>query len=75
MKSANTESATLRKVIREYANAVSKHGVGSAQANAVRKKHADDQEFLAYADALDRLKAALSGSRRGSRSGAKRKAS
>ena len=67
MQRRNVESATLQKVIREYANAVSKHGVGSSQADAVRARHADDQEFLAYADAFDRLKAALSGSRKGSR--------
>lgn len=44
-----------------YANAVGVHGPGSPETIAIREAHADNAEFLGYADALDRIKLNLRG--------------
>ncbi|MBW2561781.1 MAG: hypothetical protein JRE40_13130 [Deltaproteobacteria bacterium] len=43
-------------LIEEYADAVAIHGVGSSQAQAIRELHAQNTEFLAFANSMDRLK-------------------
>ena len=54
-----TNPAKLAAALQNYADAISQHGVGSSQAQAVRAAHEDDAEFVEYADAFDRLQANL----------------
>lgn len=49
-------------VVAEYANAVGRRGPASEEAAAVREKYRDVPGFSGFADALDRIKRALSGS-------------
>jgi hypothetical protein len=49
----------LATALRGYADAIARHGVDSAEAQAIRAAHQDDAEFIEYADAFERLRANL----------------
>ena len=51
----------LGEAVRQYANVLSKHGIDSSEALAVREEFSGVSQFLQYANALDQLKAALKG--------------
>lgn len=55
-------SKTIAQLVAEYSNAVGRYGPDSEQARRVRAAHADNEEFLQYAAALDRVKRHLGGS-------------
>ena len=61
-KAYSATAATLPQLVAKYSNAVGRYGPDSEQAKQVRADHADDAEFLQYADALDRVKRHLGGS-------------
>jgi hypothetical protein len=52
---------TIFQLVGEYANAVGRHGPDSDEVRRFRADHADNEELLAYADALDRIKRHFSG--------------
>jgi len=56
-----TSDKAMHRLVSEYSNAVGANGPGSPQALAIREAHADDREFLEYANALDRIKRHLGG--------------
>ena len=53
---------TIVQLVAEYSNAVGRYGPDSEQVRRIRAAHADNAEFLQYADALDRVKRHLGGS-------------
>lgn len=53
---------TIVQLIAEYANAVGRYGPDTDPVRQLRAEHADNAEFLEYADALDRIKRHLGGS-------------
>lgn len=53
---------TLSQIVGLYSNAVGRWGPDSKQTNAVRAAYTGNTEFVAYADALDRVKRRLGGS-------------
>jgi hypothetical protein len=58
----NLMGDTLLKLISVYADAVGRYGPDSDEVHRLRDWHADNAEFLNYADALDRIKRNLGGS-------------
>lgn len=63
-KSVKEIKTLVSKVVTEYATAVSRHGVGSKETKAIRKKYSNDTEFIDYANAMDRLYTRLKDVRR-----------
>lgn len=53
---------TIVQLVAEYSNAVGRYGPDSNQVRQIRDAHAENKEFLGYADALDRVKRHLGGS-------------
>lgn len=53
---------TIQQIVIEYCNAVGRYGPDSEKVRRIRAAHADNLEFLDYADALDRIKRHLGGS-------------
>jgi hypothetical protein len=49
------DDKAMYRLVSEYSNAVGANGPDSPQAKAIREAHADDREFLAYANAVDRI--------------------
>lgn len=58
---ANVLEKTIVQLVVTYSNAVGRYGPDSDQVRRIRAEHADNQEFLDYADALDRIKRRLGG--------------
>lgn len=50
-----TSDKAMARLVSEYSNAVGANGPGSSEALAIREAHADDREFITYANAVDRL--------------------
>jgi hypothetical protein len=46
---------TLANDIKAYSEIIASHGAASQQAKQFRKRMANDGEFIAFADSLDRL--------------------
>lgn len=53
---------TIVQLVAAYSNVVGRYGPDSEQVRRIRADHADNGEFLEYADALDRIKRHLGGS-------------
>ena len=53
---------TIFQLVAEYSDAVGRFGPDSPEVWQIRSLHADNAEFLGYADALDRIKRHLGGS-------------
>lgn len=51
----------ISKLVSEYAEAVARHGLNSAQAEQIKEANKANTEFTRYAKALDRLKQHLRG--------------
>ncbi len=47
--------STLANDVKMYSQIIANYGAGSSQAKQFRKKMANDTEFLAFADSLDKL--------------------
>ncbi len=58
----NVLEKTIVQLVVSYSNAVGRYGPDSQQVKLIREAHPDNQEFLDYADALDRIKRRLGGS-------------
>lgn len=56
------ENNAIFKLVGEYSDALGRFGPDSAEVQRLREAHADNQEFLEYANALDRVKRHLGGS-------------
>lgn len=55
LEMAMESNPALAEAVRRYSQAIARHQIGSAEALAIRDEYAGDQEFIAYADAFDRL--------------------
>jgi uncharacterized protein (DUF4213/DUF364 family) len=49
-------------LVEQYANAVGRYGPDSPQALSIRQENAENEEFLKFADSMDRIKRAVGGS-------------
>ena len=58
---AKVTAKTIYQLVGEYANALGLYGPDSPEARQLKEANAGNQEFLEYADALDRVKRHLKG--------------
>jgi len=54
------ESKEVERMLGEYSDAVAIHGLGSKEAENVRRKYVSNKEFICLANTLDKVKCALS---------------